>query len=90
MGLRVYWECCNKDGVKCADAWYREVPDGTRVSEDRNAEIWWYRSIKAIQKIEHNRPDVTVTAVDQVDQEWTYLDFLVLCDRNAVTKEYIV
>ncbi|KXJ19770.1 hypothetical protein AC249_AIPGENE21527 [Exaiptasia diaphana] len=34
MGLRVYWELCRKYGVKCADVWYKEVPDEVRVSED--------------------------------------------------------
>ena len=35
MGLRVYWELSQKYGVKCADVWYKEVPDYLRVSEQR-------------------------------------------------------
>ena len=36
-------ELCTKYGVKCADAWYKEVPDQVRVSEDGQVEIWWDR-----------------------------------------------
>jgi hypothetical protein len=39
MGLRVYWELCRKYGLKCADVWYKEVPDEVRVSEDGMVEI---------------------------------------------------
>ena len=38
--FRLYWELCRKTAVKCADAWYKEVPDEVRVSEDGNVEIW--------------------------------------------------
>ena len=30
LGLRVYWELCRKYDVKCADVWYKEVPDDVR------------------------------------------------------------
>jgi hypothetical protein len=60
MGLRVYWELCRKYGSKCADVWYKEVPDEVRVLEDGMVEIWWDRSVETTQKMEHNRPDVTV------------------------------
>ena len=45
MGLRVYWELCRKYGVKCADVWYKEVPDVERMSGDGNVEIWWGRCV---------------------------------------------
>ena len=85
MGLRVYWELCKKYGVKCADVWYKEVPDEVRVSEDGQVEIWWDRSVETTQKMDHNRPDVTV--VNRVAQEWTFVDFSVPWDKNVVLKE---
>ena len=30
-----------KNGVKCADVWYKEVPDEVRMLKDGNVEIWW-------------------------------------------------
>ncbi|KXJ09461.1 Retrovirus-related Pol polyprotein from type-1 retrotransposable element R2 [Exaiptasia diaphana] len=85
MGLRVYWELCRKYGVKCADVWYKEVPDEVRVSEDGQVEIWWDRGVETTQKMEHNRPDVTV--LNRVAQEWTFVDFSVPWDKNVVLKE---
>jgi hypothetical protein len=40
MGLRIYWEVCRKYNAKCADKWYKEVPDKVRHSEHGNIEIW--------------------------------------------------
>lgn len=58
MGLRVYWELCQKYGVKYADVWYKEVPDEVGVFKDGNVEIWWDRSIETTQKMGHNHADV--------------------------------
>ena len=55
MGLRVYWELCQKYNVNCADASYNKVPDEVRESEGGNMELWWDRSIKTIQKMEQLR-----------------------------------
>ena len=85
MGLRVYWELCRKYGVKCADVWYKEVPDEVRVSEDGQVEIWWDRGVETTQKMEHNRPDVTV--LNRAAQEWTFVDFSVPWGKNVVLKE---
>ena len=63
MGLRVYIACCWKYDVKCADVWYKEVPDRVELSEDGNVEIWWDRRIETIQKMEYSNyycPDVAV------------------------------
>ena len=39
MGLRFYWELCQKYKVNCADVWYKEVPDEVRKSDDGKVEI---------------------------------------------------
>lgn len=85
MGLRVYWELCRKYGMKCADVWYKEVPDEVRISDDGEVEIWWDRSVETTQRMEHNRPDVTV--LNRAARQWTFVDFSVPWDRNVVTKE---
>ena len=85
MGLRVYWELCRKYGVRCADVWYKEVPDEVRVSDDGKVEIWWDRSVETTQRMEHNRPDVTV--LNRTAKEWTFVDFSVPWDRNVILKE---
>ena len=85
MGLRVYWELCRKYGVKCADVWYKEVPDEVRKSDDGKVEVWWDRGVETTQKLEHNRPDVTV--LDHTSGLWTFVDFAVPWDKNVVVKE---
>ena len=85
MGLRVYWELCRKYGLDCADSWYKEVPDEVRKSTDGEIEIWWDRSVETTQKLEHNRPDVTV--LNHTAKEWTFVDFSVPWDRNVEIKE---
>lgn len=85
MGLRVYWELCRKYGIQCADAWYKEVPDEIRKSKDGKVEIWWDRSVETTQKLEHNRPDVTV--LDHTSKLWTFVDFSVPWDKNVRLKE---
>ena len=30
MGLSVYWELCQRRGVKCSDKWYEEVSNEVR------------------------------------------------------------
>ena len=69
--------------MKCADVWYKEVPDEVRMLE--NVEIWWHRSVKTTQKMECNCPDVTV--VDRAAQEWMFAIFSMPWDRNMETKE---
>ena len=71
--------------MKCADVWYKEVPDEVRISYDREVEIWWDRSVETTQRMEHNRPDVTV--LNRAAQEWTFVDFSVPWDKNVVLKE---
>ena len=69
MGLRVYWELCRKYGLTCADVWYKDVPDEVR------HDIWWDRSVETTQKMEHNRPDVTV--FNWAARKWTFFDILI-------------
>ena len=85
MGLRVYWELYKKYAIKCADEWYKEVPDEIRKSKDESIEIWWDRSVETTQKLEHNRPDVTV--LDHTSKMWTFVDFSVPWDKNVRVKE---
>ena len=56
-GVEVVLGTLLKYAVKCA-VWYEKVPDEVRVSEDGNVEIWWDRSIKTAQMMEHNHPDI--------------------------------
>ena len=58
MGLRVYWELCQKYGIDCTNNWFEGVRDTVRRSEDSQFEIWWDRPIETTVKLEHNRPDV--------------------------------
>ena len=58
MGLRVYWELCQKNGIGCANNWFEEVPDTVQRSEDGQFELWWDRPIETTVKSEHNRPNV--------------------------------
>ena len=55
MELRVHWQLCQKYGAKCAEMWYKEVPDEVSVLEDGIVEIWWNRIIEKTQKMEHNQ-----------------------------------
>ena len=43
-------------------------------------EIWWDRSIKISQKMEHNHPDIAV--VGRAAQKWMFVNFLVPWERN--------
>ena len=79
MGLRVFWELYRKNGVKCANKWFEEVPDAGRVSEDGKVEIWWERSMVTTKLLEHNRPDTVV--VDCTLKRWTIVDFTVPWDK---------
>ena len=81
MGLRVYWELCRKNNIKCAPNWYEEVPDEVRVKEDGSVEIWWDRSVQTTKRFDHNRPNVVV--VDRARKLWTLVDFAVPWDRNG-------
>ena len=56
-----------------------------RVSKDGKVEIWWDRSVETMQRLEHNRPDVTV--LNRATREWTFVDFSVPWDKNVVVKE---
>ena len=85
MGLRVYWELCRANGIKCARNWYEEVPDEVRVKEGGTVEIWWDRGVQTTKALDHNRPDVVV--VDRALKRWTLVDFAVPWDRNVATKE---
>jgi len=57
MGLRVYWELCRANDIKCAPNWYEEVPDTVRAKADCSVEIWWDRSVQTTKALKHNRPD---------------------------------
>ena len=85
MGLRVYWELCRKYGLKCADVWYKEVPDEVRVSKDGKVEIWWDRKVEMVKSLEHNRPDVVV--FDWEKKECLIVDFAVPWDTNVIKTE---
>ena len=69
MGLRVYWELCQKCGISCANKWFEEVPNTVRSSENGWFEIWWDRPIETTVNLEHNRPDVIL--INRQDKEWT-------------------
>jgi len=75
MGLRVYWELCRANDIKCAPNWYEEVPDTVRAKADCSVEIWWDRSVQTTKALKHNRPDVVV--VDRTRNQWTLVDFAV-------------
>ena len=75
MGLRVYWELCQKYGIDCTNNWFEEVPDTVRRSEDGQFEIWWDRPAKTTVKLEHNRPDVIL--INQQDKKWAIVEFSV-------------
>ena len=85
MGVRVYWELCRKHGIKCAEKWYKEVPDEVRVNSDNTVEIWWDRKVLTSVQVEHNKPDVVV--LDRSSMQCTIIDFSVPWDKNVVAKE---
>ena len=85
MGLKVYWELCQKYGVKCSERWYEEVPDPIRKSENGKFEIWWDKSVETTKRMDHNRPDVIV--IDKDKKDWTLVDFSVPWDKNVIVKE---
>ena len=85
MGLRVYWELCQKYGIGCANNWFEEVPETVWRSEDGQFEIWWDRSIETTVKLEHNRPDVML--INWKDKEWTIVEFSVPWDKDVLLKE---
>ena len=85
MGLRVYWELCKRLGMKCSDAWYKEIPDKVRVSKCGDYEIWWDRTVETPKKLEANRPDLVI--VDRINSNWKIIDFSVPNDKNVEAKE---
>ena len=87
VGLRVYWELCRKYGLKCADVWYKEVPDEVRRSDDGKVEIWWDRKVDTAKGLECNRPDVVVFDWRGNKAECLIVDFAVPWDANVVKTE---
>ena len=85
MGLRVYWELCQKYGIDCTNNWFEEVPGTVRRSEDGQFEIWWDRPAKTTVKLEHNRPDVIL--INQQEKKWAIVEFSVPQDKNVLLKE---
>ena len=85
MGLRVYWELCRKYGLKCADVWYKEVPEEVRGSKDGKVEIWWDKKVETVKSLAHNRPDVVV--FDWGKKECLIVDFAVPWDTNVIKTE---
>ena len=86
MGLRIYWEMCKKNGIKCSEKWYEEVPDPVRISDDKKKEIWWDRKVQTSQKLDHIRPDV-VLFNREGNGECIIVDFAVPWDKNVQKKE---
>ena len=86
VGLRIYWEMCRKNGIKCAEKWYEEIPDPVRISEDKKREIWWDRKIQTSEKMEHIRPDVVLFNREKKGK-CTIVDFSVPWDKNVQKKE---
>ena len=65
-----------KYGVKCADVWYKEVPDEVffkgcwRMGMRRSGTDW----IEVLRQ--HRRLNIIVqTVVDRTSPQWTFLDF---------------
>ena len=85
MGLRVYWEVCKQNGVKCGEKWFEEVPETVRKRGDGKIEIWWDRPIETTVKLDHNRPDLVI--INHEDNEWTIVEFSVPWDKNVLLKE---
>ena len=85
VGLRIYWEMCRVNGIKCSSKWYEEVPDPVRVSEDKKREIWWDRKVQTSVKMDHIRPDVVL--IDKAKNQCTIVDFSVPWDKNVQKKE---
>ena len=85
MGLRVYWELCKRFGVKCADQWFKDIPEEVRKNSDGSVEIWWDRKILTSVQLEHNQPDVVV--LDHGTKQCTIIDFAVPWDKNVKLKE---
>ena len=85
VGLRVYWELCRKNGIKCAEKWYEEVPDAVRKREDGKKEIWWDRKVETSEKMDHIRPDVIL--LDYEKMECIIVDFSFPWDKNIQNKE---
>ena len=67
MGLRVYWELCQQNGIACSVNWFEKVSDTVWRSEGGQFEIWWDRPIKTTVKLDHNRPDVIL--INRQDNE---------------------
>jgi hypothetical protein len=85
MGVRVYWELCQKYQIPCTSKWFEEIPDTVRKSKDGLFEIWWDRPIETTVMLEHNRPDVVV--INHKGNEWTIVEFSVPWDKNVLLKE---
>ena len=86
MGLRVYWEMCRKNGIRCTEKWYDEIPDPVRISEDGKKEIWWDRKLQTSQKMDHIRPDIVLFNREKKGG-CTIVDFSVPWDKNVQKKE---
>ena len=85
MGLRVYWELCQKYGIGCANNWFEEVPDTVRRSEGGPFEICWDRTMEATVKLEDNRPNVIL--INRQDKAWAIVELSVPWDKNVLLKE---
>ena len=84
MGLRVYWELCQKYEIGCANNLFEEVPNTVQRSENGQIEIWWDRPIETNVKYKHNKPDVIL--INWQDKEWTIVEFSVPRDKNVLLK----
>ena len=72
-----------KYGIECTDKWYDHQP--LTVAKNRDVRITWDMTVCTDKKLNHNRPDITLTRNDT--QEWTLIDIAVPADQNIISTE---
>ena len=72
-----------KYGIECTDKWYDHQP--LTVAKNRDVRITWDMTVCTDKKLNHNRPDITLTRNDT--QEWTLIDKAVPADQNIISTE---
>ena len=83
VALLVQRESCRKYGIECTDKWYDHQP--LAVAENRNVRITWDMTVYTDNKLNHNRPDITLIRKDT--QEGTLTDIAVPADQNIINTE---
>ena len=83
MAKAVHWNLCKKYQMLCSNKWYEHQPKP--VTENENAKLLWYYSIRTDRVIPAHRPDLTL--VDRAGNKVSLIDVMVPWDSRAEQKE---